>query len=231
MKLIILAAGKGKRFLPITNTIPKGMVPILGEPLLKHVVEPYLPHVSDIVFVVSKGLGIKIKDYFKKSYQGHKVSYKIQAEQLGTMDALMTCKDLIKEGELFCVCYGDDLLKESDIERAIKEGGIGSGISKKIMPKNYLGVQVDNKYISGFVRHDEKKNNIEDVFYNGFNILDSRVFEFHPIATRDGELGLPHTLFANLDTYPLKAFVFESWETVNGPKDVPGAQKFLKKSN
>lgn len=204
------------------------MIPILGKPLLSHVLAPYLPHVSDIIFVVNNELGIKIKKYFKKNYLGHKVFYKIQAEQKGTMDALMTCKDLIKGPELFCVCYGDDLLKEKDIKSAINEVVIGSGVSRRVMPKNYLGVQVDNKYILGFVRHGAEKDKIEDLFYNGFNILDKKVFEFMPIQTRDGELGLPHTLFANLDTYPLKAFTFESWETVNSPQDIPDAEKFIK---
>ena len=228
MKLIILAAGKGTRFLPITNKTPKGMIPILGKPLLSHVIAPYLPHVSDIIFVVNNQLGIKIKDYFKKSYLGHKITYKIQKEQKGTMDALMICKDLISENELFCVCYGDDLLKEKDIKNAIIEGVIGSGVSRRVMPKNYLGVQVDNKHILGFVRHGAGKDKIEDLFYNGFNILDKRVFELIPIQTRDGELGLPHTLFANLDTYPLKAFTFESWETVNSRDDISDAEKFIK---
>ncbi len=228
MKLIILAAGKGKRFSPITHKTPKGMIPILGKPLLAHIVEPYLPHVSDIIFVISNPLGRKIKDFFKKNYRGHKVFYKIQKEQRGTMDALMTCQNLIKDHELFCVSNGDDLLSPEDIKNALGKGVIGSGVSKKIMPKNYLGVQVHKKYILGFVRHGENKNTIEDVFYNGFNVLDHRVFHFQPITTRDGELGLPHTLFANLDTYPLEAFNFKAWETVNSPKDIAHAEKFLK---
>lgn len=233
MKLIVLSAGLGKRFLPTTNTTPKGMVPVLDEPLLKHVVEPYLPYVSDIIFVVNSAHGPQIKDYFKKSYEGHKVFYKTQADQLGTMDALLTCKDLIKDRDLFCVANGDDLLKESDIQNAINQKTIGVGVAKRIMPKSYLGVRVEDGQILGFVRHADKEENrkeaIQDVFYNGFNILDHRVFHFQPISTRDGELGLPHTLFANLDTYPLKAFFFESWETVNRPTDIPKAQKFIKK--
>ncbi len=228
MKIIILTAGKGLRFLPITNTIPKGMVSILNEPLLKHVVEPYLKCVTDIIFVVNDGLGIKIKDYFGGEYLGHKIFYKIQKEQKGTMDALLTCRDLIKEDELFCVSNADDLLKESDIEKAILENKIGAGISKKIMPKNYLGVKVENDFVKGFIRHEDKNDLIEDNYCNGFFILDKKVFDFEPVATRDGELGLPHTLFANLNTYPLKTFTFGSWETVNRPEDIENAEKFLK---
>ena len=178
MKLIILTAGKGLRFLPITEKIPKGMVPILGEPLLKHVVAPYLPHVSDIIFIVNNGLGMQIKEYFGENYLGHKIFYKIQLEQKGTMDALMTSKDFIKDDELFCVSNSDDLLKEIDIKNAIEKNTIGAGISRKSMPKNYLGVQIEDEYIKGFVRHNDDKEIIEDNYCNGFFVLDRKVFEW-----------------------------------------------------
>lgn len=230
MKLTVLSAGKGTRFLPITSKTPKGMIPILKKPLLAHVVEPYLKYVSDIIFVINEPLGAQIKKYFKKNYFGHKVFYRIQTEQKGTMDALLQCRDLIEENELFCVCNGDDLLRESEIKNAISEGVIGIGVSKRVMPKNYLGIKVENGYILGFGRHNRENNKIEDIFYNGFNILDSKIFEFRPVFTRSGELGLPQTLFANLDTYPLRAFDFKSWETVNNPKDMASAVKFIKSS-
>ena len=228
MKLIILAAGKGTRFLPTTNTIPKGMIPILGEPLLKYVVTPYLPYVSDIFFVVNDStLSSQIKNYFKENYIGHNVLYRTQVEHKGTMDALLTCKNAPDENELFCVVNGDDLLHESDIKNALEQKIIGLGISKKIMPKSYFGIEVKDGYVSGFKKHDTNDAHIEDMYYNGFNILDSKVFNFEPAVMQNGEFGLPHTLFAHLETYTLKAFTFESWETVNRPEDIANAEKFI----
>ncbi len=228
MKLIVLAAGKGTRFLPLTNTIPKGMVPILGKPLLEWALEPYLAHVDEIVFVVSSPLGEKIKAHFGDNYKGHKISYTLQKEQKGTLDAVFMCRDAIAPGELFCVMNGDDLVLEEDVKNALSKKMIGIGVSEKVMPKNYLGIEIKGEYAAGFKRHDDiLDDKVRDVFYTGFSILDSRIFDFAPVMTRDGEMGLPQTLFAHLDTYPLRIFNFKAWETVNGPLDVPGAENFL----
>ena len=36
---IILAAGLGKRMLPLTNELPKPMVKIRGKPIIKHLID------------------------------------------------------------------------------------------------------------------------------------------------------------------------------------------------
>ena len=39
MKVIILAAGQGKRLRPLTDNLPKCMVELNGKPILKHQIE------------------------------------------------------------------------------------------------------------------------------------------------------------------------------------------------
>ncbi len=53
MKAIILAAGKGKRFLPITNKIPKSMIKFGELPILERMINTFRDcGISDISIVV-----------------------------------------------------------------------------------------------------------------------------------------------------------------------------------
>jgi mannose-1-phosphate guanylyltransferase len=73
MKAIVLAAGYGTRLKPLSNYLPKPLMPILGKPLLWHIVRKLkisgvseiginIHHHADRVrgFLESEELGIKI---------------------------------------------------------------------------------------------------------------------------------------------------------------------------
>lgn len=231
MKLIILAAGKGTRFHPLTQTIPKGLIPILDKPLLEHVLDAYLDSVDDIIFVINDQLGYMIQNHFGLEYKGHTISYIIQTEQdsKGTLSALSLCKDVIGDN-IFCVSNCDDLVLKIDVENAIKQNIPGIGLSKATMPWYYLSIDTDDtNFVTGFRRHVKEDNQtITDNFSNGFYVLTPKIFDMTPVLTRDGEMGLPQTLFANLDSYPLKYFDFKKWQSVNSPEDVSGAENFIK---
>jgi mannose-1-phosphate guanylyltransferase len=109
MKAMILAAGAGTRLRPLTDAVPKPMLPIAGEPLLSHTLRwlcaagiteialnlHYLPH------VVREGLG-------DGSRWGVRLRYSQETELRGTAGALLPFGDFFDES--FVVIYGDLLL-------------------------------------------------------------------------------------------------------------------------
>ena len=55
-KAVIPAAGLGTRFLPITKTVPKEMLPLLDRPVIQEVIEEaVLSGIRDIVLVTGMG--------------------------------------------------------------------------------------------------------------------------------------------------------------------------------
>ena len=67
-KVLIPAAGRGTRFLPLTKSVPKELAPIVTTPALQLVVEEAArTGVTDVLLVVSQEKGA-IADYFSPNF-------------------------------------------------------------------------------------------------------------------------------------------------------------------
>lgn len=128
---IVPVAGTGTRFLPVTKSIPKEMLPILNIPTLHLIIkEAYSAGIEKIVIVYSKKK-TNIKEYFEidenfnkksedlnllsKALLNIKIEWVLQEEPLGLGHAVMISKDYIKE-DAFALLLGDDLIINSSEE-------------------------------------------------------------------------------------------------------------------
>ena len=130
-KAVIPAAGFGTRFLPVTRTIPKVMIPVLNEPAIQFSVrEAADAGIEHIVFVISRGQEAT-NDYFQPvpaledalEQRGNtellnamrdissmiETSFVYQDEQLGLGHAVLMAKDEIGD-EPFAVFLPDDII-------------------------------------------------------------------------------------------------------------------------
>lgn len=97
---IVLAAGKGIRLRPLTESIPKVMVEVRGKPVIEYIIEKLRKNgINDITLVVNYKKE-ELRNYFKNS-----VKYIEQEKPLGTANAVHVAKEFIK-GD-FLVVYGD----------------------------------------------------------------------------------------------------------------------------
>jgi len=68
-KAVIPAAGLGTRFLPITKSMPKEMLPIIDKPTIQFVVEEAINSgIEDIIIITGRGKRA-IEDYFDTSLE------------------------------------------------------------------------------------------------------------------------------------------------------------------
>jgi len=66
MKGIILAAGYGTRFLPITKTIPKEMLPLGTRPALDYVIQEYVDSGITSILIINSRRKKVLEDYFDR---------------------------------------------------------------------------------------------------------------------------------------------------------------------
>lgn len=64
MKAMILAAGKGTRVQPLTYSMPKPMIPVLGKPIMEYIVDQLARHGVRDIMVNTSHLGYRIEQYF-----------------------------------------------------------------------------------------------------------------------------------------------------------------------
>ena len=130
-KAVITAAGWGTRFLPITKSQPKAMLPLVDRPLIQYCVEEAVSSgIEQIVIITALGKRA-IEDYFDRSFELEYVleqkgetellqemrelsslvdiCYIRQKEQLGLGHAILTAKGIIAE-EPFAVLLPDDII-------------------------------------------------------------------------------------------------------------------------
>jgi len=130
---IILAAGKGTRLRPHTNTTPKPLLPVQGRPIIDWIIGA-LPPVDRLVVVVNY-LGEQIENYLAKQTHVRNWTTVRQAEPRGTGDALMACKGKITADRVM-VLNGDDLIGRADLAAlaAVPMGILAHAVDE---PKSY----------------------------------------------------------------------------------------------
>lgn len=105
---IILAGGAGTRLRPLTNDLPKPLLPLKGKPILQHALENLRTFgVKNIIIPISYQEE-KVRNYFGDGSQlGLHITYSIEQEPLGTGGAIKQAAQSLSDP--FFLLWGDNL--------------------------------------------------------------------------------------------------------------------------
>jgi len=131
MKALILAAGLGTRLRPITEKIPKPLVPIAGVPLLKHHLDHLLHHgVTDVLInthYLAEQIEKFVNDYVLEHGDKISITTTYEPKLLGSAGTLKFNQDFFSDSEDFLVVYSDNLT-DIDYSKIISQHQHGDGI-------------------------------------------------------------------------------------------------------
>ena len=189
MKTLILAGGKGTRFMEESQFMPKPMIPILGKPMLLHIMEHYISF-GHKDFVILGGTKISyIIDYFEKKYKKIKpeinkflIDDKVQVQILDTGENTMTggrVKRAIEELGLnnFMLTYGDgfsDVNINLVIERFRQTNTIGT-VTAVRPPARFGSLEIAGNYVKSFGEKNQAK---EGWINGGFFVFNSNIARY-----------------------------------------------------
>lgn len=108
MKTLLLAAGLGTRLRPITNTIPKCLVPINGKPLLEYWLENLSKFGITEFLINTSYLYNQVEDFIKNSQYKKNTTLIHEVELLNTGGTLLSNKDFFND-EPFMLVHADNL--------------------------------------------------------------------------------------------------------------------------
>lgn len=98
LEAVIMAGGRGKRLSPLTDKIPKPMLPLGDKPIIEYNIDRLISFGIKKIFISVKYLGQQIVDYFGDgSQKGISIEYVWEEEPLGTAGALALIDHLSSE--------------------------------------------------------------------------------------------------------------------------------------
>jgi mannose-1-phosphate guanylyltransferase/phosphomannomutase len=117
MKAVVMAGGFGTRIQPLTNSIPKPMLPILNKPMMEHIIKKIKTlGITEIVILLYFKPEV-IQNYFKDGKDlGIKIDYVLPDDDYGTAGAVKKAAKYLNER--FIVISGD-LVTDFDLKEVI----------------------------------------------------------------------------------------------------------------
>lgn len=180
---LILAGGKGTRLKPITDEIPKPLLPIQGKPVVEYTIDLFKKYGITTVLLSIGHLGEKIKDYFGDGKQfGVKIIYIEEETPQGTAGPLRLAKKYLTE--TFVMCNADEL-KNIDLEEMFmfhKENNAAATIALTTVsePSVYGVARLQGNRIQEFIEKPKKEEAPSNLINSGLYILEPAVVDYVP---------------------------------------------------
>ena len=185
MKAMVLAAGLGTRLRPLTYELPKPMVPILGRPVMEHILRLLGRHGFDDVIANLHYFPDLIRDRFGDgSSCGVRLDYRFEPELMGTAGGVRNVRDHFGD-ETFLVISGD-ALTDIDLtalwETHKRTGGIATLALKRVDDPSELGVVIvaDDGRIQGFQEKPAPAEALSNLGNCGIYVFEPEIFDYFP---------------------------------------------------
>ena len=158
MKALILAGGRGKRLRPITDKIPKSLIPINKKPLIQYTIN-YLKKFGINEIIICAGYkSNQIQNFLKKKKNfGCKIEYSIEKSPLGTAGAIRNAIKNLSD-KSFLVINGD-VITNIDLKKILKKPNT---IAANELKTKFGTMKIKNNKILKF----NEKTDVENVWMN-----------------------------------------------------------------
>jgi len=109
VKAFLLSAGLGERLRPITNNLPKCLVPINNIPLIEYWLRLFRKYSIKDVLINTHYLHDKIENYINNNVNDINIIIKYEPKLLGSLGSILNNKSFVQKEKSLMVMYSDNL--------------------------------------------------------------------------------------------------------------------------
>jgi len=175
---MILAAGLGTRLRPITNTLPKPMVPVCNRPLIAYAVEAFLAAGIDDIVVNLHHLPDAIVEFLTSTYDC-RFEFSLERQILGTGGGIRRVRHFLEESSEFFLVNADTIqfprYDELRRARALRDSLAALTLRHPPEGDKFTAVYFDDGLVTGF-----GSGRGEPLMFSGSHLISSRVFRHLP---------------------------------------------------
>lgn len=185
VKGFVLAAGLGTRLLPITNSIPKPLVPVGHIPLVGYALRLLSHHGITEVIVNTHHLKDELKAALGSGERfGVSIVYSEEEDILGTGGGLKKMHHLLEDDTF--VVINSDILIDLDLGRVLdfhrRRGALATMVLREHPQEDtYGGIEVnDAGRIRRILGQGHQEEGLRSLMFTGVHILEPRFLEYIP---------------------------------------------------
>jgi mannose-1-phosphate guanylyltransferase len=184
MKALFLAGGKGTRLRPLTDHLPKPMVPVMGRPLLERSLEELREcGVGEVVFSTCYRAD-DIQKYFSGNKgQGIAIQYVCEDIPLGTGGAIRNCAKYFDDTFLI---FNSDIVSNLDLKDLIrfhkeKQADVTIAVTRVPNPSSYGVIEYDEfGFATSFTEKPKPGEEKSDFINAGIYVFEPKVLDLIP---------------------------------------------------
>ena len=176
MKAVVMAGGEGTRLRPLTSNRPKPLVPVVGRPVMEHILALLRRHGVNQVIVTLQYLADQVEHYFGDGSDfGMDIRYSIETEPLGTAGSVRRCAEDLDD--TFLVISGDALtdIDLTDVLEAHRQRGawVTLALARVDNPREFGVVITDGQgAIQRFVEKPAWSEVFSDTINTGIYVIE-----------------------------------------------------------
>ncbi|MBI5747968.1 MAG: nucleotidyltransferase family protein [Nitrospinae bacterium] len=236
MKAIVLAAGYGERMRPLTNSIPKPLLPINGKPILHYTLQLLKKNgIFEIVINLHHLPDMIMEAFGDGSSFGMKIHYSYEKEILGTAGGIKAAERFLKDGTFLVI--NSDIIADIDIKKVLKFHKKKKTFVTMVLRHDpdvdrYGAIEIDSDgRIRRFLGKPEYNgiSPLKKLMFTGIHIFEPEIFDEMPSKRYCGITEETYPKLINKNT-PIYGYEFNGyWIDIGTPERYENAKREVTK--